>query len=154
MDTKKATGQNTTKLHHRSGQARLHGGQPPASDLARHMVSINPGVKGEAWRADPQLSYRLADIAGALDRFDIVKDAGLKWYSSSAIAKRGFCGDCGASLFYQLHAASLIAIAPGMFDQSDQFEVAGQIYAASHPAWGPCDMRRLPPLDDMWNAQS
>lgn len=95
-----------------------------------------------------------AGVDAALDRFDLVKDAGLKWYDSSAIAKRGFCGDCGASLFYQLHAASLIAIAPGMFDQSDQFEVAGQIYAASHPAWGPCDMTRLPHLDDMWNAQS
>ena len=98
-----------------------------------------------------------AGVDAALDRFDLVKDAGLKWYDSSAIAKRGFCGfcgDCGASLFYQLYSASLIAIAPGMFDQSDQFEVAGQIYAASHPAWGPCDMTRLPHLDDMWNAQS
>jgi len=93
-----------------------------------------------------------AGIDAALDRFDLVKDASLKWYDSSAIAKRGFCGDCGASLFYQLHTASVIAIAPGMFDQSDQFEVAGQIYAASHPAWGPCDMTRLPHLDDMWNA--
>ena len=95
-----------------------------------------------------------AGVDAALDRFDLVKDAGLKWYNSSAMAKRGFCGDCGASLFYQLHAASLIAIAPGMFDQSDQFTVARQIYAASHPAWRPCDMTRLPHLDDMWNAQS
>ncbi len=96
------------------------------------------------------LSWACIDVA--LDRFDLVKDASLKWYDSSVIAKRGFCGDCGASLFYQLHTASVIAIAPGMFDQSDQFEVAGQIYAASHPAWGPCDMTRLPNLDDMWNA--
>ena len=75
-------------------------------------------------------------IDAAPDHFDLVKDAGLRWYNSSAIVKRGFCGDSGASLFYQFHAASLIAIAPGMFDQSDQFEVAEQIYAASHPAWG------------------
>jgi len=66
----------------------------------------------------------------------------------------GLWGDCGASLFYQLHAATLIAIAPGMFDQSDQFEVAGQSYAASHEACGPRDMTRLPHLDEMWNAQS
>ena len=61
-------------------------------------------------------------------------------------------GDRGASLFYQLHTASVIAIAPGMFDQSDEFEVTGQIYAASYPAWGLCDTTRRPHLDDMWNA--
>ena len=38
-------------------------------------------------------------IDAALDRFDLVIDASLKWYDSSAIAKHGFCGDCGASLF-------------------------------------------------------
>ena len=58
------------------------------------------------------------------------------WYDSSANAERGFCGDRLTSLFYWLHTASVIAIAPGMFEQSDQFEVAGQIYTASHLLWG------------------
>ena len=68
------------------------------------------------------------------DHSDLVKDVNLKCYDSSTIAKRGFCGDWGASLFYQLHTASVIAIVHGVFDQSDQFETAKQIYAASHPA--------------------
>ena len=41
-----------------------------------------------------------AGIDAALDRFNLAKDASLKWYDSSAIAERGFCGDCVTSLFY------------------------------------------------------
>ena len=62
-----------------------------------------------------------------LGRFDLVKGASLRWYDSLAIVKRGFCGDCWASLFYQLHTTFVIAITLSMFDQSDQFKVAEQI---------------------------
>ena len=41
-----------------------------------------------------------ASINVALVRFDLVKDASLKWYDSSAIVERGFFYDCGAPLFY------------------------------------------------------
>ena len=40
-----------------------------------------------------------AGIDVTLGRFDLVKDATLKLYDISAIAKRGFRGDCGTSLF-------------------------------------------------------
>ena len=66
----------------------------------------------------------------------------------------GFCRDCGYSIFYRIHARDYISIAPGAFDESDDFQLIGQLFAASHPAWGPCDMKRLPHLDDMWTAQS
>lgn len=38
---------------------------------------------------------------------------GLKWYASSAGARRGFCGDCGASLFWEPVGEPRIAIAAG-----------------------------------------
>jgi hypothetical protein len=34
-------------------------------------------------------------------RFDLVKKAGLRWYQSSDIAERGFCADCGSTLFFR-----------------------------------------------------
>jgi len=97
------------------------------------------------------MSWGATDVA--FDRFELLRDDGLKWYDSSAIAKRGFCGNCGSSLFYKLHSKPVIAIAPGVFDNSDMLEVAGQIYAASHPGWGPCDSQTLPHLDEMWDAK-
>lgn len=33
--------------------------------------------------------------------FSITKNEGLKWFESSANAKRGFCGNCGTTLFFQ-----------------------------------------------------
>ena len=66
----------------------------------------------------------------------------------------GFCRDCGSSLFYRMHVRDFIGITPGAFDESDYFQIIGQLFATGRPAWGHCDMTRLPHLDDMWNAQS
>lgn len=48
----------------------------------------------------------------------------------------GFCGDCGSSLFYLMHARDFIGITPGAFDESDDFQIIGQLFAAGRPAWG------------------
>ena len=34
-------------------------------------------------------------------RFNFIKQKGLKWYSSSEEAERGFCSNCGSSLFFR-----------------------------------------------------
>ncbi|WP_102226699.1 GFA family protein [Acidimangrovimonas sediminis] len=41
---------------------------------------------------------------------------GLAWHRSSNHARRGFCRDCGASLFWQDDAEAQIAVAGGAFD--------------------------------------
>lgn len=41
---------------------------------------------------------------------------GLTWYESSSWAKRGFCNQCGASLFYKLNDGSDTNVAPGSID--------------------------------------
>ena len=58
------------------------------------------------------LSWASIDLE--LDRFDLVKDARLKWYGSLAVIKCGFFFDCGTFLFFWLHIAPLVAIAFGM----------------------------------------
>lgn len=52
-----------------------------------------------------------------LDKFRITSGETLKWYVSSSIAKRGFCGTCGSSLFYQVNDADHIGIAAGCIDE-------------------------------------
>ena len=32
--------------------------------------------------------------------FKLTEDRGLKWYRSSEVAERGFCKECGSSLFW------------------------------------------------------
>ena len=84
----------------------------------------------------------------------------VKWLSndrlacnaSSSYAEHSYCRDRSTSLFCRMHARDFIGIVLGVFDESDDFQLIGQLFAASHPAWGPRDMTCLPHLDDMWNA--
>ena len=54
----------------------------------------------------------------------------------------GYCHDCGSSLFYRMHMMDFIGIVPGAFDESDDFQLIGQLFAASHPAWGHVTSKR------------
>ncbi|MBS1269264.1 MAG: hypothetical protein MAG794_00212 [Gammaproteobacteria bacterium] len=50
------------------------------------------------------------------DDFRLIKDRGLKWFESSDFARRGFCAECGSSLFFQRHDSNRISIAGGSLD--------------------------------------
>lgn len=51
------------------------------------------------------------------DSLNIEGDGDLHWYRSSGEARRGFCGICGASLFWQSDARpDRIAVSLGAFD--------------------------------------
>lgn len=71
----------------------------------------------------------------------------LKWYQSSDIAERGFCGHCGASMFFRRIGSERVSICLGMFDDASGLSCRGQIYADDHPGFisVPAD---LPHLDD------
>ncbi len=65
-------------------------------------------------------------------RADLVltEERGLKWYQSSDAARRGFCRDCGASLFWEPASADRIAIAAGCIDPPSGLKTIGHIYVA------------------------
>ena len=50
------------------------------------------------------------------DSLHFTNDAGLKWYASSDWAKRGFCKECGSSLFYRMNDEEGIGIAAGCLE--------------------------------------
>jgi hypothetical protein len=58
----------------------------------------------------------VAATACDTDSLDICEDAGLTWYESSDIAKRGFCSRCGGSLFWQPSQGNYVAIMAGTLD--------------------------------------
>jgi hypothetical protein len=47
------------------------------------------------------------------DDLVIAETAALKWYASSTYARRGFCRECGASLFWEPLSEAYICIAAG-----------------------------------------
>ncbi len=61
---------------------------------------------------------------------DLTETRGLKWYVSSDTARRGFCGECGASLFWERRGKDHTAIAAGSLDQPTGLRTIGHIFTA------------------------
>ena len=69
-------------------------------------------------------------------RFELLSDAMLRWYKSSAPARRGFCSQCGSPLLFQssrwpgeMHIAR--ACIPGEIDRLPE----AHVFAKSQAAW-------------------
>ena len=56
----------------------------------------------------------------------IIKGETLKWYRSSEKARRGFCGRCGASLFWEEFGGAHVSFAPGALDGPTGLQVLGE----------------------------
>ena len=64
------------------------------------------------------------------DQLVFTADTGLKWYVSSNWAKRGFCGECGSSLFYRMNNEGGIGIAAGCLDTPTGLTTGRHIFCA------------------------
>lgn len=62
--------------------------------------------------------------------FRFTEDRGLKWYRSSDWAERGFCKECGASLFFRPLGKDIIEVAPGSIDGPTGTMLAGHIFVS------------------------
>jgi hypothetical protein len=64
---------------------------------------------------------------------ELVGDHGLRWVASpnsDADARRGFCAECGSSLFWDPPRRDTISIAAGTLDDPTGIEVAGHWYVS------------------------
>lgn len=53
-----------------------------------------------------------------------------KWYRASDIARRGFCANCGSSLFWQRDGSDIIDVAAGAIDPPTGLQLRGHIFVA------------------------
>jgi hypothetical protein len=72
----------------------------------------------------------------------------LGWYNSSPWAKRGFCRNSGALLFYHLNGIPQKSVAISMLDDANGLVVADQIFVSIHPHWDRLWSHDLPHIDD------
>ena len=54
----------------------------------------------------------------------------LRWYRSSDRAERGFCAECGSSLFWRAIGIEAIDVAPGAVNPPTGVRLAGHIFVA------------------------
>jgi hypothetical protein len=55
-------------------------------------------------------------------------DGSLAWYRSSASARRGFCRDCGTSLFFEPEGTDRLVICAGTLDKPTGLELKVHIF--------------------------
>ncbi len=72
-----------------------------------------------------------AYTAAAKSALQLIESRGLKWYRSSERARRGFCDECGASLFWEAADRDTISIAAGTLDPPTGLATVLQIHVAS-----------------------
>lgn len=64
------------------------------------------------------------------DDLRLAEDRGLKWFMSSGFARRGFCTECGSSLFYRRNDAGRVSIAAGSLDSPTGLSLVEHICTA------------------------
>ena len=65
------------------------------------------------------------------DGLRITEARGLKWYQSSENARRGFCGECGGTMFFEPQTKNYMAIAAGTLDAPTGLKTVVQIHVNS-----------------------
>ena len=61
---------------------------------------------------------------------DITINGSVKWYAASAVAKRGFCPNCGSFLFWKAHADDEISFSLGALDEPTGIKLECHIFVA------------------------
>ncbi|MEM7197626.1 MAG: GFA family protein [Pseudomonadota bacterium] len=67
------------------------------------------------------------------NNLEITSDAGLHWYRSSPLVKRGFCQYCGSNLFYRADDSPNISIHAGTFHNRDGLKLDRHIFVSEKP---------------------
>jgi hypothetical protein len=61
----------------------------------------------------------------------LLESGGLRWMASpesESEARRGFCGECGSSLFWDAPARDTVSIAAGTLDEPTGLQLLGHVY--------------------------
>ncbi|MBM1222230.1 GFA family protein [Ponticoccus sp. SC2-23] len=72
--------------------------------------------------------------ATVIDGADITVSGAISWYQSSDLARRGFCGTCGSTLFWDGPGPEL-AVMAGSLDGDPGVGMAGHIFCADKGAY-------------------
>jgi hypothetical protein len=79
-----------------------------------------------------------ASTAAGRDRLVLTEQRGLRWIASpnsDAHARRGFCGECGSSLFWDAPGRDYVAIAAGSLDGDSGVRAAAHWYVSQKGDW-------------------
>lgn len=77
-----------------------------------------------------QHGHAAAFTGAPADRFRMVEQRGLAWYRSSDKAERGFCRECGSSLFWRRIGAAHLSVTAGSLDEPTGLTCGAHVFTA------------------------
>jgi hypothetical protein len=90
-------------------------------------------VECRRWNGGPS-----ASTASSREHLQLDESRGLRWIASPASdagARRGFCGECGSSLFWDAPGRDYVAIAAGSLDGDTGLTTAGHWFTSQKGDW-------------------
>jgi hypothetical protein len=96
---------------------------------------LRPVVYCHCTQCRRNTGHFMAATAARHRDFRLTSEARLRWYESSDAARRGFCGDCGSTLFWQANGRDAISIAAGTLDGATNLTSACHIHVADKGAY-------------------
>jgi hypothetical protein len=96
----------------------------------RVMGPLRPVVYWHCTMCRRVTGHLVAATACAVSNLTIQSSEHLRWYQSSADARRGFCDSCGSNLFWQPTDGSRICIMAGTLDMPTGLTAVAHIFVA------------------------
>lgn len=81
-----------------------------------------------------QTTHFLATVSVAQADLTFTEQRGLKWYQSSPAARRGFCAECGAALFWT-NDKGTVGVSAGALDDDHGLHLHRHVYVADKGAY-------------------
>lgn len=96
----------------------------------RHAGPLREGIGCHCNQCRRTSGHFVAATRGTREGLILVADAGLRWYESSPGCSRGFCGQCGSSLFRARENSERISIMAGTLDRPTGLGLTRHIHVA------------------------
>jgi hypothetical protein len=119
--------------------------------------SLRPVIACHCTQCRRMTGHFLAATAAREGDLAITRGSTLKWYSASAAARRGFCAECGSTLFWHGTGRDYVAIAAGSIDGATGLKLVQHIYTSDKGDYYELDdglaqsARGLPPVCQEWS---
>lgn len=79
--------------------------------------------------------HYLTATAVRMKYFQLIRETGLKWFRASDTASRGFCSNCGSTLFWSPDSGSHMSIATGALDDTGDLTLVANIFVDNKGAY-------------------
>ncbi|MGI8909155.1 MAG: GFA family protein [Rubrobacteraceae bacterium] len=99
-------------------------------DAVRYEVRgpLRPVVNCHCSQCRRTSGHFVAATAVRPEAMTLIASEGLRWYRSSVTARRGFCQNCGSSLFWEPASGDKIVIMAGTLDTPTGLQTAAHIF--------------------------